>query len=159
MYHFQNCKSFGYILEMRQSHRSLCPVSLALDVFGDRWTLLIIRDMMFADKRHFSEFLTAEERISLRILTDRLNRLLYQGIITKGENPAHKQKAIYSLTDRGIALLPVITQMGIWGRSCGPVTKESAAMAARLERGGPKLRKKLMTELRKKHLGQKKIRL
>jgi hypothetical protein len=79
------------------------------------------------------------------------------GIITKADNPAHKQKAIYSLTDRGIALLPVIAQMGIWGRSYGPVTKQSAAMAARLERGGPKLWKKLMTALRKTHLGQRKI--
>ncbi len=73
--------------------------------------------------------------------------------MTKAEDPSHKQKAaVYSLTDKGIALLPVIAQMGIWGRAYCPVTKESGAAAAQLEKGGPKLRLRMMSELRRSHL-------
>src|ERR687892_413751 len=98
---------------MGDDHRSLCPINLALEVFGDRWTLLIVRDLMFAGKRHFRELLRSEERISSNILADRLSMLLAEGIVTRTEDPDHKQKAIYSLTNKGIALLPILAQIGI----------------------------------------------
>jgi DNA-binding HxlR family transcriptional regulator len=137
---------------MRLDQRSPCPINLALEVFGDRWSLLIIRDLVFAGKRHFREFLSSDERISTRILTDRLGALVEEGILTKAEDPSHKQKVTYSLTEKGIALLSIVAQIGIWGRSYGPVTEESGAHAARLERGGPKLLKRMMSELRRTHL-------
>ena len=137
---------------MREDMRSNCPISLALEVFGDRWSLLVVRDLMFAGKRHFREFLKSDEKISSRILADRLNGLLEAGIITKSDDPKHRQKAIYSLTKKGIDLFPVIAQIGIWGRAHRPATKESAAAAAELERGGPRLWQKIMAELRRTHL-------
>lgn len=136
---------------MREKLRSRCPLNLALEVLGDRWSLLIIRDMMFAGKRHYREFLNSDEKISSKILADRLNVLLEAGVLTWEDDPSHKQKAIYSLTDKGIALLPVIAQIGIWGRTHCPVTTDSAATAAQLEKGGPKLWKKKMSELRRTH--------
>ena len=92
---------------MGEKTRSGCPVSLGLDIFGDKWTLLIIRDLMFRGKRHFREILESDEHISSNILADRLKLLLDEGIVTRTENPNHKQKAIYRLTEKGIDLLLV----------------------------------------------------
>lgn len=133
-------------------YRSLCPINLALEVIGDKWSLLIIRDLMFADRRHFRELLQAEEGISSNILADRLARLTEVGILTRADDPTHLQKAIYSLTPMGIDLLPVVAQLGIWGRKHMPVSRESAAEAAQLEKGGPALWKALQGELHRKHV-------
>ncbi|MGJ7502578.1 winged helix-turn-helix transcriptional regulator [Variovorax sp. ZT5P49] len=138
---------------MASSEKSACPINLALEVFGDRWSLLIIRDMMFAGKRHFREFLQSEEGISSNILTERLGKLVEYGVLSKTDDPTHKQKAIYSLTPMGIDLLPVVAQIGIWGRKYLPATEESGAPAAALEKGGTALQKKMQAELRKAHLG------
>ncbi|WP_269758852.1 helix-turn-helix domain-containing protein [Variovorax sp. E3] len=105
---------------MAIQQKSPCPINLALEVFGDRWSLLIVRDLMFAGKRHFREFLQSEEGISSNILTERLHTLVAQGVLSKADDPTHKQKAIYSLTPMGIDLLPVVTQIGIWGRKHQP---------------------------------------
>jgi DNA-binding HxlR family transcriptional regulator len=138
---------------MATQQKSLCPINLALEVFGDRWSLLIVRDLMFAGKRHFREFLQSEEGISSNILTERLGKLVEYGVLSKTDDPTHKQKAIYSLTPMGIDLLPVVTQIGIWGRKHRPVTRESGAPSAALEKGGAALQKKMQSELRKAHLG------
>ena len=95
--------------------RSYCPINLSLEIFGDSWTLLVLRDMMFGGKRHFRELLQSDERISSNILADRLAWLVEHGMLTKADDPTHKQKAIYSLTEKAIALLPVIVQIGAWG--------------------------------------------
>lgn len=134
------------------TYRSQCPISLALEVVGDRWSLLIIRDLMFAGKRHFREFLASEEGISSNILAERLKTLVEAGILTKSSDDSHRQKAIYSLTSKGIDLLPVLAQVGIWGRTYLPVTKSSSAVAVQLERGGPKLWGELQVDLRRTHL-------
>jgi DNA-binding HxlR family transcriptional regulator len=143
---------------MNEDRKSLCPINLALEVFGDRWTLLIIRDLMFAGKRHFREFLQSEEGISSNILTDRLNMLVEQGIVTRTDDPSHKQKAIYSLTERGIDLLPVLVQVGAWSLKHRPVTDASGAQAALLERGGPALWRRTMSDLREAHLSPAMLR-
>ena len=138
---------------MTHTHRSLCPINLALEVFGDRWTLLIIRDLMFAGKRHFRELLQSDEHISSNILADRLNMLVELGLITRADDPTHKQKAVYSLTQMGIDLLPVLAQIGIWSRRYRPVSDDLAATSAELEAGGPQLWERLMADLRQQHLG------
>ena len=101
--------------------RSGCPVSLGLDIFGDRWTLLIVRDLMFGGKRHFREMLGSEEGISSNILADRLQTLLAEGIVTKTEDPTHRQKVVYRLTEKGIDLLPVLMQISRWSHKYRPV--------------------------------------
>jgi DNA-binding HxlR family transcriptional regulator len=139
---------------MTEEHRSGCPINLTLEVVGDRWSLLIIRDAMFGNRRHFREFLTrSEERISSNILADRLKTLVEQGIMTKTDDPTHKQKAVYSLTEKGIELLPVLAQMAVWGRKYLPVSEELSIRAQLLDEGGPKLWADFMDELRELHLG------
>lgn len=138
---------------MSDEHRSGCPINLSLEVFGDRWTLLILRDLMFAGKRHYREFLASDEGISSNILADRLNMLVEQGIVTRADDPTHKQKAIYSLTETGIAMLPVLIQMGIWGRKHRPASPELAKVSVWLEKGGPSLWADVAAELRRTHLG------
>lgn len=138
--------------------RSLCPISLSLDVFGDAWTLLILRDIIFGGKRHFRELLESDEGISSNILAERLKRLVDAGILTKSDDPTHKQKAIYSLTERGIELLPIIAQIGAWGRrhrkASDKLPAGTKAFLRELHDGGPKHWAKLMTELRATHLAR-----
>jgi len=141
---------------MSDAHRSGCPINLTLEVMGDRWSLLVIRDMIFGNRRHFRELLTqSEEGISSNMLADRLKTLLEQGVITRADDPTHKQKGVYSLTEKGIELLPVLAQMAAWGRKHLPVTEELAIRAQLLEEGGPKLWDEFMAELRETHLGVK----
>jgi len=140
---------------MDGGHRSGCPINLSLEVFGDRWSLIILRDMMFGGRRHFRELLTqSEEGISSNILADRLKMLLDQGMITKTDDPTHKQKAIYSLTEKAIALVPIFAQLGAWGRRYTPVTKELSIRAQLLEEGGPTMWNQFMSELARTHLGR-----
>ncbi len=141
---------------MNDDHRSGCPINLTLEVVGDRWSLLVLRDIIFGDRRHFRELLTgSEEGIASNILADRLKRLVSQEILTKTDDPTHKQKALYSLTEKGIELLPVLAQMAVWGRKYLPVTEELSIRAELLEHGGPKLWAEFMDELRERHLGIK----
>lgn len=138
---------------MKEGHRSLCPINLALELFGDRWTLLIVRDMMFAGKRHFRELLQSDEGISTNILADRLRMLVERGLITRTDDPTHRQKAIYTLTERGIELLPIFAQIGAWGRRHLPASEDGCADTLPLEQGGPQLWERMMAELRATHLG------
>lgn len=134
---------------MRQDHRSTCPISTALEVVGDRWTLLLIRDLMFAGKRHFREFLQSEEAISSNILADRLHSLVERGLVTKREDPTHAQKAVYSLTDKGLDLLPVVIALSTWAQKHHAQTRRPEAV--QLLQGGHKLQRKLELQLRESH--------
>ena len=144
---------------MTEKQRSGCPINLTLEVVGDRWSLLVIRDMMFGNRRHFRELLTkSEEGISSNILADRLKTLLDRGIITRGDDPSHKQKGIYSLSEQGIELLPVLAQMSGWGFKYLAVSEELGIRAKLLSEGGPKMWAEFMDELREIHLGVKRRR-
>jgi DNA-binding HxlR family transcriptional regulator len=134
---------------MRQDRRSTCPISTALELVGDRWTLLLIRDLMFAGKRHFREFLQSEEAISSNILADRLNALVVNGIVTKEGDPTHAQKAVYSLTAKGIELLPVLVAMSEWTQKHHPETRRPEAV--QLVKGGEVGLKQIRTQLRREH--------
>lgn len=136
--------------------RSYCPINLSLEIFGDAWTLLVLRDMMFAGKRHFRELLQSDERISTNILAERLARLVEHGVLTKADDPTHKQKAVYSLTEKGITLLPIVVQIGAWGSRWVPDAKKLDATARKqvreIQEGGPRAWAKRMDELRAEHL-------
>jgi DNA-binding HxlR family transcriptional regulator len=144
---------FSEARKMRNEHRSGCPINLSLEVLGDGWSLLVLRDMMFAGKRHFREFLRSEEGISSNILADRLGRLSEEGMVTKAPDPTHKRKAIYSLTEKSIALVPVLVQLGVWGSTHLPASEELSTIARVLEEGGPRMWERFMSELREEHIG------
>lgn len=137
---------------MNASHRSGCPINLSLEVFGDKWSLLVLRDMIFGGKRHFRELMRSEEGIASNILADRLKTMLELGMLTKRDDPSHKQKAIYSLTEASIELVPVMAALGTWGRKWLPVSEELSIRAKLLEEGGPRLWAEFMDELRHEHL-------
>jgi len=139
---------------MRDAHRSGCPINLTLEVLGDRWSLLILRDMMFGGARRFRELLRSQERIASNILADRLKTLVEAGLITRAGDPDHKQKAVYSLTEQAIDLVPVFAQIGAWGSRWLPVTEALSIRARLLEAGGPPLWARFMAELRQEHLGE-----
>jgi len=133
--------------------RSGCPINLTLELLGDRWSLIVIRDMMFGNRRHFRELLTqSQERIASNILADRLTRLEDAGLVSRREDPTHKQKVLYSLTEASIELVPLLAHMGGWGLRHTPASKELAVRAKILEDGGPALWSDFMAELRHIHL-------
>jgi DNA-binding HxlR family transcriptional regulator len=139
---------------VQSEHRSGCPINLALEVLGDRWSLIVIRDVMFGDRRRYRELLTrSEEGIASNVLADRLRRLQEAGLLSKAGDPRHRQSAIYSLTEAAIQLVPMLAHMGAWGRRHAPASAELSVRAQLLEEGGPVMWEELMGELRARHLG------
>ena len=94
--------------------RSNCPINFVLETFGDKWTLLIVRDLMFKGKRTYNEFLQSDEKISTNILADRLRKLEEHEIVTKVVAPDNRSKSIYSLTAKGKDILPVMLEITAW---------------------------------------------
>ena len=139
---------------MDTAPRSGCAINAAVEVLGDPWAMLVLRDITFGNRRHFRELLTrSEEGIASNILADRLKRLTEKGLITRADDPSHKQKALYSLTEMAIGLVPLFAHMGAWGRRHLPVSEELSIRAELLEKGGPALWEEFMAELRSIHLG------
>ena len=139
---------------MPQTGRSGCPINLTLEQLGDRWSLIVIRDLMFGNRRSYGELLEqSEEGIASNILADRLKRLTAHGLVTRRADPDHRQKGIYSLTEAAIQLVPLLAQMGAWGRRHTRVSRELSVRAELLEKGGAPLWAAFMDELRHLHLG------
>jgi DNA-binding HxlR family transcriptional regulator len=137
-----------------QTGRSGCPINLTLEQLGDRWSLIVIRDVMFGNRRSYGELLgQSEEGIASNILADRLKRLTESGLLTRRPDPEHQQKGIYSLTEAAIQLVPLLAHMGAWGRRHTRPSKELSVRAQLLENGGAPLWKAFMNELRHLHLG------
>lgn len=138
---------------MRIERRSDCPINLTVELLGDRWTLMVIRDIMFGNRRHYLDLLKlSEEGIASNILADRLSRLVSLGLLTRTANPTHKQKAIYSLTEASIELIAILSEMMAWGRKHIPGTKLKGH-APLLEKGGKPMWKAFAAELKTIHLG------
>ena len=134
--------------------RSGCPINLTLEMLGDRWSLIVIRDIMFGNRRHYGDLLRlSDEKIASNILANRLARLIQAGLLSRTDNPAHKQKAIYSLTEASIQLVPLLAHMGAWGCRFTSPSPQLSVRAQLLEEGGERMWKAFMTELRSIHLG------
>lgn len=141
-------------MKISEENRSGCPINLTLELLGDRWSLIVIRDIMFGNRRRYRELLTqSEEGIASNVLAARLKRLVAAGLLSKADDPRHKQSAIYSLTEPAIQLVPLLAGMGAWGRRHAPATRELSIRAQLLEEGGTAMWEELMAELRSHHLG------
>jgi len=133
--------------------RSGCPINLTLEHFGDRWSLIVLRDIMFGRHRTFRSLLGSSiEGIASNILADRLKRLAASGLLSRSGDPDHKQKVIYSLTEKAIGLVPLMAVMGSWGLRHTLASTELSVRAQVLENGGPQLWSEFMDELRHLHL-------
>lgn len=137
---------------MSTTQKSGCPINLSLELLGDRWTLLIIRDLVFAGKKHFREFLQSDEGISSRTLAERLQTLQDEGIVTRSGDPSHKLKAIYRLTEAGIDLLPVLATLGAWGARHRKADADLADLAKDLAAGGETALERMQAALRAEHI-------
>ena len=101
--------------------RSTCPISFTLDLFGDKWTLLIMRDLLLNGKRSFSEFMASDEKIASNILTDRLSLLVQEGLLVKEVSPDNKSKFLYHPTQKGIDLIPMLCEVVLWAEQHSPM--------------------------------------
>jgi DNA-binding HxlR family transcriptional regulator len=104
----------------RAGNKSSCPINLSLEAVGDTWSLLIIRDIIFAGKRSFREFLGSPEGIASNILKTRLSALVANDILSKYPHPTDMRKDIYSLTPKGIALVPILIELADWSLTFNP---------------------------------------
>lgn len=98
----------------KEDVRSHCAVNYGVEIFGDRWSLLIIRDIVFAGKKTYGEFMKSEERIATNVLASRLFSLEEQGILARAPNPDDKRKDFYTLTEKGLDLIPVVLNIVVW---------------------------------------------
>lgn len=133
--------------------RSGCAINAAVEVIGDRWSLLVLRDIMFGNRRHFRVLQEqSEEGIASNILADRLRRLVEDGLLTR-QDAGRGRRSTYSMTEAAIELVPVMAELGRWGAQHRPTTPTLRVRAELLADGGPAMWEDFMTELRAEHLG------
>lgn len=133
--------------------KSGCPINMTMELLGDRWSLVVLRDIMFSGNTHFRELLGASmEGIASNILAARLAKLVEAGLLSRDDDPSHRQKVEYHLTEAAIQLVPLLVELGAWGVRWLPTTPELAVRARLLADGGPRLRERFMDELRDIHL-------
>ena len=131
----------------KSKRRSNCPISFALDIFGDKWSLLIVRDIVFRGKTSYGEFLESQEHIATNILANRLARLENAGIIKKIANTKDKRKDIYMLTQKSIDLLPVLLEISIWSAKYDPKTGAPREFISQARKDRTHLINKIKTNL------------
>ena len=130
--------------------RSTCPINYSVEIFGDKWMLLLLRDLMFNGKNSFLEFRASNEKISSAVLTEKLNTLLAEGIVTKVTSPKNASKFLYLLTDKGIELVPFMVEFLDWGSRYNPEGGPKTLL-----NGIKKNKKKVISELQDKLRGQR----
>jgi DNA-binding HxlR family transcriptional regulator len=135
--------------------RSPCVFSNVLDIVGDRWTLLVVRDLFFFGKHEYKEFLNSPESIATNILAARLQKLSVAGIIEEIPHPENKSRKLYYLTDRGKDLLPVLIEMAKWGEKHLPEVEMMRPLFEVIRRDATAFQRKVLRDLKaweKKHL-------
>jgi DNA-binding HxlR family transcriptional regulator len=127
--------------------RSDCPISSSLDIFGDRWSLLIVRDLMLYKTRTYGDFTKSEEKIATNILANRLQVLEENGIIIRLPFPDNKVKGLYKLSQKGIDLIPALVEIALWGSKHLSNTDASSPFLIEVKKNKAKSIKKIMGEL------------
>lgn len=128
--------------------RSMCGVSTLLDILGDKWSLLIVRDIMFRGKNTYGDFIKSDEKIATNILADRLQMLENAGIIAKEEFPGNKVKNIYKLTDKGKRLMPVLVEMVLWSDQYYELSENGQKFAQSLKEDKEGTMKQMLDKLK-----------
>ncbi len=135
-------------MRKKPERRSDCPIGFALDIFGDRWTLLIVRDLLFFGKASYGDFLNSKEGIATNILADRLETLERVGIVKKASDIANKTKFIYSLTAKGIDFLPALLEIIVWSAKYDSKTAAPKEFVAQAKNHREQLIKQIRTSLK-----------
>ena len=136
------------VKEKRAPAPPRCPLHRFVELFGDRWTLLIVRDLLFGEKHEFGEFLSAREGIATNMLADRLRRLERAGIVTRGPHPTDARKRVYRLSMKGVELAPFLIEAALWIEK-----HEGVEIPAPLRRSLTQDRNALLAELRSRASG------
>lgn len=136
----------------KDCERSACAISKALEVIGDRWSLLILRDLMFTQKRSYSELQSCEEKIATNILATRLSMLEANGIVVKSTDPENKRRVLYHLTMKGIDLLPVILELKEWMKKYNPDVTDCPSQPSFSDGSRKEILKEFRKKLKKEHL-------
>lgn len=133
----------------KQKRRSDCPINFAVEIFGDRWSFLIIRDLMFMGKHYYGEFLNSGEKIATNILADRLTLLEKEKIIIKKVDPKNRSKFIYMLSLKGINLLPIMVEIILWSAKYDEKTAVDKNFIVRISKDREGFIKEIITNLKK----------
>jgi DNA-binding HxlR family transcriptional regulator len=134
---------------MSRGNRSHCPIVFALDIFGDRWSLLILRDLIFKDKSHYEDFLKSEEKISTNILADRLQKLKTEGLIRSVADETNGRKVIYTPTPKALDLIPMILEIIDWSAKHDSKTAVPYEFLKMLKKDRKKLAKQVRSKFEK----------
>ncbi|MGC0272506.1 winged helix-turn-helix transcriptional regulator [Pseudactinotalea sp. Z1739] len=133
--------------------RSGCPINMTVELLGDRWSLLVIRDVMFTDRHTFAELHAgSQEGIATNILSDRLKRLVAAGVLRRTSVPGSRNRVRYDLTERGVDLVPVLTAIGRWGARHLDVDDALCQVVQDLHAGGPDAQERVQQHLRERDL-------
>lgn len=136
---------------MQKWMRSDCPISCTLDLLGDKWSLLIMRDLLFFGKNSFGDFLLSDEKIARNILSDRLEELVKKGFVVKSISVDNKSKFLYTPTEKGVDLVPILLQLAAWSQKHNPQCVPSKVVGTFKNSRG-----KAMNDLRKRVIKRKK---
>ncbi|MFM9840342.1 MAG: winged helix-turn-helix transcriptional regulator [Cyclobacteriaceae bacterium] len=136
-------------MKKKIEYRSDCPISTALDIFGDKWSLLIVRDMMFKGMNTYGDFLKGEEKIATNILADRLMLLEAGGVIAKQKHPDSKAKILYTLTPKGIDLVPALVEIIAWSEKHHEVHPQAIQFAKAVKKDKQGVIKGIIASLKK----------
>jgi len=146
---------FKNIFMSKSSKRSDCPISCSLDAWGDKWSLLIIRDLMFSKQCTYSDFLRSAEGIATNILASRLQALEENKLIEKLPHPDSKAKVLYRLTDKGIDLLPMMIEINLWAEKYfSNISADRKAMLKEVKKDKAGFIKKAIKELKSENPGK-----
>lgn len=134
---------------MKNHRRSDCPISFALDLFGDKWSLLILRDLIFKDKSYYQDFADSEEGISTNILAERLERLKRESLIESKPDESNARKIVYSPTDKALDLIPLILEIIDWSAKHDPRTGAPKEFLKMLKKDRIKLARQIRMKFEK----------
>lgn len=137
--------------------RSECPISNSLDIWGDKWSLLIVRDLIFSKQCTYGDFLKSDEKIATNILASRLQMLETNGIITKQDHPESKAKVLYKLTRKGIDLLPLMIEINLWADKYFTLPTEIRKMLQEVKKDKEAFIREKVTELMEHKVGNKQM--
>jgi DNA-binding HxlR family transcriptional regulator len=136
-------------MQAKSRARSTCPISFALEIFGDRWTLLVLRDLLLRGRRRYRELLRSEEGIATNVLADRLKRLERRGLIRKLRDEADGRQFVYAATPLAVSLVPMLIEMSVWGARSGAGSDVDPAFIARFETDREDLIAEIQAEVRR----------
>jgi DNA-binding HxlR family transcriptional regulator len=132
----------------RSSGKSHCPINYGLETFGDPWSLLVVRDIVYFGKHTFNEFLASEEAIAPSVLSARLDQLVAAGVLSKDKDPGDRRRVAYNLTEQGLRIIPILIEIADWSVDADPDTGAPMDWVAMVRANKPEMIKRITETVR-----------